>query len=213
MLPRPFNLVSPGLPDLAADDPVILLRRWLEEAAEVAAEDYNAMVLATASPAGAPSARVVLCKEIELRQPAVVFYTNYESRKGRELDANPRAAGVFYWSSLKRQARIEGTVVRTSEAESDEYFRSRPLLARIGAIASQQSEPLPTRSTLAARVVRTALQPGAAGRRPVTWGGFRVFLDRIELSAAGAGRLHDRVAWTRVPSSDPIVWTPTRLFP
>lgn len=213
MLPRPFNLVSAGLPDLAADDPVILLRRWLEEAAKVAAEDYNAMVLATASPAGAPSARVVLCKGIELRPPAVVFYTNYESRKGRELETNPRAAGVFYWSSLKRQARIEGTVVRTSEAESDEYFRSRPLLSRIGAIASRQSEPLPTRSTLAARVVRTALQPGAAGRRPATWGGFRVLLDRIELWAAGAGRLHDRVAWTRVLSSDPTVWTPTRLFP
>jgi pyridoxamine 5'-phosphate oxidase len=214
MLPRrPLSVVTTVLPDSPTDDPVRLLRRWLEEAQEVAAEDYNAMVLATASPAGAPSARVVLCKQVELTPPAVVFYTNYESRKGRELDANPRAAGVFYWSSLKRQARIEGTVLRTTEAESDEYFRSRPLLSRIGAIASRQSEPLPSRSTLAARVVRTALQPGAAGRRPETWGGFRVLLDRIELWAAGAGRLHDRVAWTRVPSSNPALWTPTRLFP
>ncbi len=204
---------APALPDPLPDDPVALLSRWLDDAAEVVEGDLNVMVLATASATGAPSARVVLCKQIEQAPPAVVFYTNYESRKGRELEANPRAAGVFYWPALKRQARIEGAVVRTTGAESDEYFRSRPLLSRLGAIASRQSEPLPSRTALAARVAGTALTPGAAGRRPPSWGGFRVLLDRIELWAAGAGRLHDRALWTRVGSSLPPLWTSTRLFP
>ncbi|MBL8762754.1 MAG: pyridoxamine 5'-phosphate oxidase [Phycisphaerae bacterium] len=202
-----------AFPDPLPHEPALLLRRWLDDAEEAVAEDFNAMVLATASAAGAPSARVVLCKQIEPAPPAVVFYTNYESRKGRELEANPRAAGVFYWPALKRQARVEGAVVRTTEAESDEYFRSRPLLSRLGAIASRQSQPLPSRTALAVRVARAALTPGAAARRPPSWGGFRMLLDRIELWAAGAGRLHDRVLWIRVPSSDPTRWTSTRLFP
>ncbi len=204
---------SRSIPDQLPDDPVPLLRRWLDDAEEEVQGDFNAMVLATASSVGVPSARVVLCKQVELTPPAVVFYTNYESRKGRDLEANPRAAGVFYWPSLTRQARIEGTVVRTTEAESDEYFSSRPLLSRLGAIASRQSEPLPSRTALAARVARAALRPGAAACRPPNWGGFRVLLDRIELWAAGTARLHDRVAWTRTPGVEPPLWTPARLFP
>jgi pyridoxamine 5'-phosphate oxidase len=155
----------------------------------------------------------VLCKQLETSPPAVVFYTNYGSRKGRELEANPRAAGVLYWPSLKRQARLEGTVVRTTEKESDEYFLTRPLLSRIGAIASKQSRPLSSRAALAASVARIGLQPGAAGRRPHEWGGFRILLDRIELWCAGGGRLHDRVEWMRIPDSEPVRWTPSRLYP
>lgn len=202
-----------AFPDPLSADPVAILRQWLDEAAEVIEGDFNAMVLATATPKGMPSARVVLCKQIEATPPAAVFYTNYGSRKGRELEANPRAAGVFYWPSLKRQARIEGAVIRTTAKESDEYFRSRPLLSRIGAIASRQSEPLTTRGALAARVMRTAMRPGAASHRPPEWGGYRMLLDRIELWSAGNGRLHDRVAWTPVPQSVPPAWTSTRLFP
>jgi pyridoxamine 5'-phosphate oxidase len=181
---RPF-------PDPLPGDPVALLSRWLEEAAKAVEGDFNAMVLATATPEGAPSARVVLCKQIEAAPAAIVFYTSYDSRKGRELEANPRAAGVFYWPSLRRQARVEGTVVRTTAKES----------------------PLSSRAALAARVVRTAVLPAAAARRPASWGGYRVLLDRVELWAAGAGRLHERVAWTALPASGAPVWTSTRLFP
>lgn len=202
-----------AFPEPLPPDPVAILSQWLDEAAGVVEGDFNAMVLATATPQGMPSARVVLCKQIETTPPAAVFYTNYGSRKGRELEANPRAAGVFYWPSLTRQARIEGAVIRTTVKESDEYFRSRPLLSRIGAIASRQSEPLTSRTALAARVMRTAMRPGAAGHRPPEWGGYRVLFDRIELWAADNGRLHDRAAWTLVPQSDPPVWTSTRLFP
>lgn len=202
-----------GLPDPLPLDPVAILSNWLDEAARAIDGDFNAMVIATATPGGMPSARVVLCKQIENSPPAAVFYTNYGSRKGRELDANPRAAGVFYWPSLKRQARIEGAVIRTTVKESDEYFRSRPLLSRIGAIASRQSQPLTSRAALATRIMRTAIRPGAAADRPPDWGGYRVLLDRIELWCAGKGRLHDRAAWTLVPQSVPAVWTSTRLFP
>ena len=202
-----------GLSETAPQSPVALLRRWLDDAAAVVEGDFNAMVLATATPDGAPSARVVLCKGLEAAPPAMVFYTNYQSRKGRELTANPRAAGVFYWPLLKRQARIEGAVVRTTVAESDEYFHSRPLLSRIGAGVSQQSQPLRSRAALAAKVARAAMKPGAAGLRPPYWGGFRILLDRIELWSAGRARLHDRVAWTLIPGRDPLTWTSTRLFP
>lgn len=204
----------PGeLPDPLPNDPVECLRRWLDEARQTDEGDSNAMVLATATPEGAPSARVVLCKEIEALPPAVVFYTNYASRKARELDANPRAAGVFYWPSLGRQARIEGSVTRNSPEESDEYFQSRPLLSRIGAVASRQSEPLASRGALVAEVMKIALRTGFVVSRPPQWGGYRVLLDRIELWTAGSGRLHDRALWTLVSRADSPVWTSTRLFP
>jgi pyridoxamine 5'-phosphate oxidase len=150
---------------------------------------------------------------VEEMPPAAVFYTNYGSRKGRELQTNPRAAGVFYWPQLRRQARLEGAVVRTSPEESDEYFATRPMLSRLGAIASRQSRPLPSRASLAASVMKAAMNPTAAGRRPPEWGGYRMLLQRIELWCAGSGRLHDRVEWVRVPGGDQSVWTPTRLCP
>jgi pyridoxamine 5'-phosphate oxidase len=194
-------------------DPMPILQQWFRDAAAAIEGDSNAMVLATCTSQGIPSARVVLCKQIEGSPPAAVFYTNHESRKGRELEANPRAAGVFYWPQLRRQARLEGAVVRTSPRESDEYFATRPMLSRLGAIASRQSRPLASRAGLAASVMKIAMNPAAAGRRPPEWGGYRMLLDRIELWCAGSGRLHDRVEWVRVPRSDPSLWTPTRLCP
>jgi pyridoxamine 5'-phosphate oxidase len=220
-----FNSEAPGqtegrtwlrkvFPDLLPTDPLPLLTQWFDEAAAAIHDtDFNAMALATASSDGIPSVRMVLCKRIESSPPAAVFFTNYGSRKGRELEANPRAAAVLYWPGLKRQARLEGTVVRTTNEESDEYFSSRPRLSRIGAIASAQSRPLSSRATLVARVVQTFLRPEAAAHRPADWGGYRILLHRIELWSAGGGRLHDRIEWTRVLDSVPPHWTPVRLFP
>lgn len=207
----PFVSIRGAFPDPLPADPVAVLSQWLADAEAATNGDFNAMVLATASPTGEPSARVVLCKGIEAEPPAVLFFTNYTSRKGKELERNPRAAGVFYWPMLQRQARFEGVVVRTTRKESSDYFRSRPLLSRIGAISSRQSEPLNSRAALVAKVMRTAAS--GAMRRPENWGGYRVLLDRVELWSAGRGRLHDRVEWKLIPGSDPARWTATRLFP
>ena len=135
----------------------------------------------------------------------VVFFTNFESRKGRELAAHPRAAAVFHWDTLHRQVRIEGPVVRSPDAESDEYFASRALESRIGAWASQQSEPLASRAALTEQVRASAARFGVTPRtrrkasvpRPQHWGGYRLWIDAIELWTEGAGRIHDRAVWTR----------------
>lgn len=194
-------------------DPLGVLRAWIDEGALHAQGDANAMVLATATPDGSPSARVVLCKAIEDCPPAAVFYTNYGSRKGQELDANPRAAAVFHWPLHGRQARIEGRVVRTSDAESDMYFAGRPFLSRLGAIASSQSRPLTSRAELIRRVFRAAVRPGAASLRPKEWGGYRMLIERVELWCAGRGRLHDRTLWIHTPNAAGPEWTSSRLYP
>ncbi len=216
--------LSHGLPDPLPPEPFGLLKSWHDDAAkDKRIADANAMVLATCSAAGDPSARVVLCKSIEEATGSLVFYTSYASRKGRELEANPRAACVFYWEEYGRQARVEGRVERVSEAESDEYFASRPLLSRIGANASLQSQPMAKRSDLLDRVLKTIkdlnipahelLMPGAGHRipRPAAWGGYRIHASRVELWAAHKGRLHDRAAWTRPEGASE--WARTRLFP
>lgn len=193
-------LACSDLPEAPPDDPMPLLAAWYEEAERSGKyDDFNAVALATASPEGAPSVRIVLCKAIEASPPAVVFYTSYASRKGRELEANPRAAAVFHWTHAKRQARVEGKVQRVSEMESDAYFRTRPLLSRIGAAASHQSSALASRAQLLATAMRIAREAGVRGdvERPHSWGGFRIFLDRVELWSAREGRLHDRVQWER----------------
>jgi pyridoxamine 5'-phosphate oxidase len=213
-----------GLPDPLPHNPFPILKAWHDEAAQdKRIADANAMVLATCTPTGEPSARVVLCKAIEEAPGNLVFYTNYASRKGRELDSNPKASCVFYWEEFGRQARVEGRVERVSAAESDEYFASRALLSRIGAIASLQSTPMTKRSDLIERVLTTVkelgippheiLIPGAAHPipRPPTWGGFRIHATRVELWAAHKNRLHDRAAWTRTEGASE--WSHTRLFP
>jgi len=192
------------LPEPLPDDPMPLLTAWFENArASERYDDFNAMTLATATPDGAPSARIVLCKAIEVERAALVFYTSYASRKGEELEVNPRAAAVFHWPHARRQARVEGRVERTTEAESDAYFQTRPLLSRIGACASPQSHEIGSRQAVIAEAMRIAAKSalGARVKRPPGWGGFRLLAQRVELWSARPGRLHDRAVWRRIQNS------------
>jgi len=198
------------LPDPLPEDPMPLLLAWFEDARTSGAyDDYNAMTLATATPDGAPSARIVLCKAIEREPPALAFYTNHGSRKGHELAANPRAAALFHWTHHKRQVRIEGPVARTSDAESDAYFHSRPLLSQIASAASAQSTPLRARADLIKAAMRIAATAAISGRveRPAYWGGYRISIESVELWSARSGRLHDRAVWRRAGDD----WSAQRL--
>lgn len=207
------GMIAPrSLPDPLPADPMPLLSQWFEEARGSGQyDDFNAMTLATASQGGAPSARIVLCKNIELERPALVFYTNYTSRKGVELEANPLAAAVFHWPHAKRQVRVEGRVERTTAEESDAYFQTRPLLARIGAAVSPQSKASGSRESVVSEALRIGLKAaaGAEIRRPPDWGGYRIIVQRTGLWCAGAGRLHDRAVWERPPGAK--AWSATRL--
>jgi pyridoxamine 5'-phosphate oxidase len=190
-------------------DPIRQFAAWFQEALAAKLPDANAMTLATATPDGQPSARMVLLKAFD--SSGFTFHTNYESRKGRELTANPRAALQFFWSQLHRQVRIEGTVERVSEAESDDYFRSRPLGSRLGAWASRQSEVIPGRDALEERVRETTRRfADAEVPRPPFWGGFRVRPLSIEFWQGRPDRLHDRLRYWRVP---PDSWRIERLAP
>jgi len=186
------------LPDPLPEEPMTLLAAWLDEA--VRRKDQpnpNAMVLATAVD-GRPSARVVLCKEIDAGSGTIRFFTNYHSRKGRELGANPRAALVFHWDHLHRQARLEGMVEKASAADSDTYFATRPRDSQVGAHASRQIEPLESMAALAAatEAVRARFGSGPIPR-PAHWGGFVFWAEAVELWVAGAARLHQRARWAR----------------
>ena len=182
-----------------------LFQEWFSDAAARRTQpNPDAMVVATAASNGDPSARVVLCKRVVVDAGYVVFFTNYQSRKGRELAARPRAAAVFHWDALHRQVRIEGPIVRSPGSESDQYFASRALDSRIAAWASEQSEPLASREALQQRVrevaARFGIAPGATSGtvpRPPHWGGNRLWVERIELWTEGANRVHDRAVWTR----------------
>jgi pyridoxamine 5'-phosphate oxidase len=193
------------LPEPLPPDPMPLFQSWFSEAAARRTQpNPDAMVVATTANDGSPSARVVLCKRVDAAAGYVVFFTNYESRKGRELVARPRAAAVFHWDALQRQVRLEGPVVRSPHAESDQYFASRALDSRIAAWASKQSEPLASREVLQQRVrefaTRFGVAPGSTNGhvpRPPHWGGHRLWMDTIELWTQGANRVHDRAAWTR----------------
>lgn len=203
-------LACHDLPEPLPKDPMPLLLEWFEDARQSERyDDFNAMTLATATPDGFPSARMVLCKAIEPTTPAIVFYTSYASRKGRELEANPRAAAVFHWPHANRQARIEGPVQRTTPEESDAYFRTRPLLSRIGASVSPQSRAIGSRQAIIAEAMRIAasMALGMGPDRPEDWGGYRIMVQRVELWSAGNGRLHDRAEWLRQDTS----WTARRL--
>ncbi len=191
-----------------ASDPYDLFDRWYAEAKASEPADPNAMALATTTPDGFPSVRIVLLKGLD--RQGFVFYTNVESRKGGELHANPRAALCFHWKSLKRQVRIEGPVTPATEAEADAYFASRHRDSRIGAWASKQSRPLDARATFEARIREyDAKYPGEAVPRPPFWGGFRVTPSRIEFWQDREFRLHDRLVFT--PEGDG--WATERLYP
>lgn len=215
------------LPEPLPLDPLPLFHAWFTEArAKRVQPNPDAMVLATVGTDGRPSARVVLCKRVEPQTGYVVFFTNYDSRKGRELTDSGRAAAVLHWDTLQRQVRIEGPVIRSPQPESDEYFASRALDSRLGAWASVQSQPLTSRAELVARVREVAqrfdVQEGArTGEvpRPPHWGGFRLWIERLELWSEGAHRVHDRAAWTRTlqPRDEYSFaagsWSATRLNP
>lgn len=194
----------------AGDDPFVLARTWLAVAETTEPEDPNAIALATVDAEGLPDVRMVLLKEIE--DDAFLFYTNYESTKGREIAATGKAAFVMHWKSLRRQIRVRGTVTREEGEKADAYYRSRALQSRIGAWASQQSRPLRSRGTLMAEVARMGLAHGTNPPRPPFWGGFRIHPVEIEFWADGAFRLHDRFRWRRDAGvmSD---WKITRLNP
>ena len=180
------------------DDPVRATSQWLGEAAALGRRNANAMALASVDLEGRPSARMVLLKELAPLGYAV-FYTNYGSRKSAELLATRRAASVLYWHELGRQVRFEGPVVRSPEAESDAYFATRPLASQINAWSSEQSRPLPDSGLLEERAANVTSTKLTAGRlpRPDSWGGFRLWLESVELWVEGRDRFHERVRYER----------------
>ncbi|HET6579694.1 MAG TPA: pyridoxamine 5'-phosphate oxidase [Gemmatimonadales bacterium] len=190
-------------------DPLVEFARWFAEAQEAELRDPTAMTLATATTDGAPSARIVLLKAFDER--GFVFFTDYRSRKGAELEANPRAALVFYWGDLDRQVRITGSVGPTSHEESDRYFRSRPLGSRLGAWASHQSRVIPGRAALEAdlREVEARFGDGDVPL-PEHWGGYRVEPETIEFWQGRESRLHDRIRYSREGGGR---WKVERLSP
>ncbi len=215
------------LPDPLPDDPLKIAAGWLAQAVRDAAQpNPNAMVLATVDAHARPSARVVLCKEIDAALGEIRFFTNYGSRKGRELQHNPRAAIVFHWDHRHRQVRAEGVVERLTDADNDRYFRTRPWQSRLGAWASHQSEPVRSRGALvealAAAARRFGIPYGGPGTpepaaievdvpRPPHWGGFRLRVDAVELWVEGDYRIHDRARWSRANAG--TAWTAVRLQP
>jgi pyridoxamine 5'-phosphate oxidase len=205
---------APWLPDPLPADPLQLAETWLQQAFDEQVQpNPNAMALATVAPGGAPSVRMVLCKDIVLPEGYLLFFTNYESRKGAELATHPRCAAVLHWDALERSVRVEGFVTRSPPRESDDYFASRPWQSRLGAWASQQSRPVGTRQQLVEQLRAAARRFGTppvgpdadaddspAGvevPRPAHWGGYRLWVEAVELWVGGEYRIHDRARWTR----------------
>lgn len=196
----------------AGDDPFAIARAWLAEAEKTEPNDSNAIALATVDADGMPDVRMVLLKEIEGAgtEGAFVFYTNYDSTKGRQIAETGKAAFVIHWKSLRRQIRVRGTVAREDGPQADAYFESRALQSRLGAWASHQSQPLDSRASLVANAAKQAMLRGPSPQRPPFWGGFRIRPIQIEFWADGAFRLHDRFRWQLQADNR---WLTSRLAP
>jgi pyridoxamine 5'-phosphate oxidase len=206
-----------ALPDPLPDDPLPLVESWLKEAASVA-RSATAMTLATVTPEGQAAARMVICRGFDVRAGWLVFYTDRESDKGRDLAGHPQAALVFHWEALERQIRVDGPVTLAPDADSDRYWATRPRDARVAAVASLQSRPLGSRAELLARVADVGQQHADDVPRPPRWGGYRVWAERVELWAGQPARVHDRARWTRTLTRAGETWTDgpwraTRLMP
>lgn len=195
------------LEDSAATDPYTQFGLWLDQALDSQIPEPTAMTLASATREGKPSARIVLLKGWDAR--GMVFYTNYLSRKGCELDENPQASLLFFWAELERQVRLEGTITQIDPAESDTYFHSRPLGSRIGAWVSRQSQ-VTTRQELESRNARLTESLGKDPARPPHWGGYRLNPEYFEFWQGRPSRLHDRLSYTRQPDG---AWAQQRLAP
>jgi pyridoxamine 5'-phosphate oxidase len=190
-----------------AEDPLIQFGNWFAEALRSGIALPNAMTLATATKEGCPSARTVLLKGFDVR--GLVFYSHYRSRKGREIEENPRAMLLFCWAELERQVGIEGSVTRVSAAESDEYFASRPLGSRLSALVSAQSEPVPSREVLETGLEKAAKRWRDSPPRPEHWGGYRLAPERFEFWQGRKDRLHDRLCYRKAAGG----WKIERLAP
>ena len=228
-----MDLYNDLLPDPLPTEPMALASAWLATALAARQQpNPDAMVLATVSASGQPAARIVLCKDFDIEQGRVSFVTNYDSRKGRELEQNPRAALVLHWDHAHRQVRFEGIVVKAPAAESDAYFAARNWQRRLGAWASAQSQPLGSREQLNQALRAAAERFGvphptlenvnepqsAAIARPPFWGGYYVWVDAVELWIEGAARIHERALWTRSLTTEGAgfragMWSATRLQP
>lgn len=197
-------------------DPFKLVRTWLREAEATEPNDPNAIALATVDRDGLPNVRMVLLKEIEAEGDGVgafVFYTNYESAKGREIADSGKAAFVMHWKSLRRQVRVRGVTEREDGPQADAYYATRSLQSRLGAWASAQSRPLASRAALMAEVAKVTLSQGPNPKRPPHWGGFRIRPVEIEFWADGAHRLHDRFRWTSSEPGGRGGWSVDRISP
>jgi pyridoxamine 5'-phosphate oxidase len=209
------------LPDQLPGDPLPLLAEWLQFSRDNAQQpNPDAMTLATVTAEGHPNARIVLCKQFNVSNGYITFFTNYQSTKGQELLTHPFAAVVMHWDQLHRQVRLQGQIVKSPVAESDAYFNLRAVISQVGAWASQQSQPLASRAQLEKQV--SAVTERFSNKlipRPTHWGGFRLWITTLELWVEGPGRVHDRARWTR-----PIIpidefnfagsnWQATRLNP
>ena len=193
----------------AGENPFEIAKDWMNQAKEQELNDANAIALATVDSNGLPNVRMVLLKEIE--ENAFVFYTNYESKKGRELIASGQAAFVIHWKSLRRQIRVRGSVEKAQGKQADAYFDSRSPQSRVGAVASRQSQVINDRSVLESWYEEALAANGTTPSRPSFWGGFRINPTEIEFWADGEARLHDRFRWTRDTNQNN--WSIDRLSP